>query len=255
MLRRPRVHGHDVRCPDCGSNWMARHGYNRGQQRCRCGDCRQRYQPSGAGHRPGPAVREQALQMYVAGSSPSAVSRVGGVRVQTVSNWVKKGGYKRLERLREQARRRPAAMAGGQPAAVFACAEHWTCRGARRGDERADGWIWTAVAPEGDGVRRVDFAVRDRSEVPFLRLQARLPEAERYRSDAHPVYQWFPRNRHVVGQGGAVNWNAGLHSVGRGQLNRLMRRTKGYSKSLEMLTCSLARVGWRRQPKFNAASS
>ena len=49
-------------------------------------------------------------------------------------------------------------------------------------------------------------------------------------------------DRHVVGKGGAVNWNEGLHSVWRGKLNRLMRRTKGYTKSVEMLVYSLALV-------------
>ncbi len=127
---------------------------------------------------------------------------------------------------------------------MIAGAEQWTYRGARRGDRREDCWIWTAVVAEKDGRRWVDSAVGDRSEVPFLRLQARLPEAERYRSDAHPVYQWFPRNRHVVGQGGAVHWNEGLHSVGRGKLNRLMRRTKGYTKSVAMLVHSIALVCW-----------
>ena len=49
----------------------------------------------------------------------------------------------------------------------------------------------------------------------------------------------------MVGKGGAVNWNEGLHSVWRGRLNRLMRRTKGYTKSIEMLVYSLALVYWR----------
>ena len=49
-------------------------------------------------------------------------------------------------------------------------------------------------------------------------------------------------------QGGAVNMNDGLHSALRGKLNRLMRRTKGCSKTDGMLTMSLAMVwlklGW-----------
>ena len=101
----------------------------------------------------------------------------------------------------------------------------WTYCGARHGDQREDCWVWTAVVREADGSRWVDFEVGDRSEGPFLRLYERLPEAGLYRSDAYPVYRWFPPERHVVGKGGAVNWNEGLHSVWRGKLNRLMRRT------------------------------
>ena len=116
------------------------------------------------------------------------------------------------------------------------------------------------MAREIDGRRWVDLAVGDRSAAPFLRLYERRPEAGRRRSDACAVYVGrFPPTRHVVGQepapglnrGSAVNWNEGLHSVWRGKLNRLMRRTKGYTKSVAMLVYSLALVCWRRDEKFN----
>ena len=151
-----------------------------------------------------------------------------------------------MNRLRERGEQRSRGMAGREPAVVVACDEMWTYRGARHGDRREDWWIWTAVVAEANGQRWEDFEVGDRSEKPFLRLYARLPEAELYRSDAYAVYLgWLPPDRHVVGKGGAVNWNEGLHSVWRGQLRRLMRRTKGYTKSVEMLVYSLALVCWR----------
>ena len=37
----------------------------------------------------------------------------------------------------------------------------------------------------------------------------------------------------------------------RGKLNRLMRRTKGYTKSVEMLVYSLALVCWHGRPKIH----
>ena len=45
---------------------------------------------------------------------------------------------------------------------------------------------------------------------------------------------------HKAGKGGPVNWNEGLHSVLRSKLNRLVRRTKGYTKSIETLVYSVA---------------
>ena len=138
-------------------------------------------------------------------------------------------------------------------ARVVSWDEMWTCVGVRRGRKRRDCWIWTAVVEEPDGRRWVDFAVGDRSEAPFLCLYERLPEAARYYSDAYPVYQgWLPPDRHQVGKGGPVNWNEGLHSVWRGKLNRLVRRTKGYSKSVAMLEYSLALVCWRPVVKLNS---
>lgn len=133
----------------------------------------------------------------------------------------------------------------------MSCDEMWTYRGARRADKRENVWIWTAVVAERNGVRWVDFEVGDRSEKPLLRLYERLPEAGLYRSDAYSVYQWLPQDRHVVGKGGAVNWNEGVHSVWRSKLNRLVRRTKGYTKSVEMLVYSLALVCWRQWLKSN----
>ena len=46
--------------------------------------------------------------------------------------------------------------------------------------------------------------------------------------------------RHVVGKYGVVNRKDGLHSKLRSKLNRLARRTKGYTKSVEMLKHLLA---------------
>ena len=68
----------------------------------------------------------------------------------------------------------------------------------------------------------------------------RLPDTLRWETDAYAGYKRLPRNRHFVGKGGAANWRWWLHSVLRSKLNRLVRKTKGYSKSVEMLERSLS---------------
>ena len=127
-------------------------------------------------------------------------------------------------------------------AKVISFDEMWTYVGSRRRGKRNSVWIWTAVVEEEDGSKWMDYEVGDRSEKTFLRLYERLPDAKKYRSDEYNVYGWLPRNLHKVGKGSEVNRNEGLHSVLRGKLNRLVRSTKGYSKSIEMLTGSLALV-------------
>ena len=107
---------------------------------------------------------------------------------------------------------------------------------------RQERWIWTAVVEEEGGRTWTDFEVGDRSEETFLKLYNRLPEAGRHVSDGYRVYDWLPHDRHVVGKGRETNRNEGKHSVLRGKLNRLVRRTKGYSKSEEMLKESVALV-------------
>ncbi len=124
--------------------------------------------------------------------------------------------------------------------------EMWTYVGVRKGDKRQSVWIWTAVIEERDGSRWMDFEVGKRGRDTFMRLYRRLPDADRYRSDEYEVYRWLPPDRHTAGKWSEVNRNEGLHSVLRGKLNRLVRRTKGYSKSVDALVGSLAMV-WLRE--------
>ena len=91
-MSRPRVYRHDVRCPNCGSNWMRKDGRMAGRQAYRCGDCQRRCVPGGAYSRPGPEVKKRALAMYAEGSSLSAIGRVLGYSAPAVLGWVKKGG-------------------------------------------------------------------------------------------------------------------------------------------------------------------
>ena len=131
---------------------------------------------------------------------------------------------------------------GKPPARVISFDEMWTYVGARRGEKRREAWIWTAVVEEADGRCWGCFEAGDRSEETFSRLLERLPEASRYRSDDYVVYGLLPRDRHVPGKGGEVNRNEGTHSRLRDRLRRLQRKTKGYSKSVEMLRDSIALV-------------
>ena len=144
--------------------------------------------------------------------------------------------------MRRRGEKRAAGGVGAPPAAVIAFAELWTYRQARRHGKRQDVWVWTAVVAEEDGSQWADFEVGDRNEATFLRFYERLPEAKLYRTDSYRVYGWLPTDHHEVGKGGGVNWNEGLHSWCREKLNRLHRRTKGYTQSVALLGCSLALV-------------
>ena len=92
---RSRVYRHDVRCPDCASNWMRRDGFTNGKQAYSCGDCRRRYVPQGAYRRPSAAVKERGISMYTEGSSLSAIGRVLGYSTAAVQGWVEKRGAER----------------------------------------------------------------------------------------------------------------------------------------------------------------
>jgi len=147
--------------------------------------------------------------------------------------------------LRRQQRRNASLK---RPAHAVSLDEMWTYLKARKGHRRNSQWVWTAVTQWSDGSRSVDFEVGDRTEATFLRLCDHLPIAQEYHSDAYEVYRWLPSDQHHVGKGGKVNRNEGVHSILRDRLYRLSRATKGYTKSLPMLTASVAMIilhmGW-----------
>ena len=87
--------------------------------------------------------------------------------------------------------------------------------------------IWTAAVEERDCLLWRMYKVGGRNESAFPRLLDRLPGSDKRQPDAHRVAEWLPRDRRIVGKGGAVNRNEGLHSKLRSKLNRLARRTKG----------------------------
>ena len=118
--------------------------------------------------------------------------------------------------------------------------ETWTRVGERRCENRRSARIWTAAVEEWDGSRWADFKVGYRDAETFLRLFRRLPDAAKYRSDHYEAYSHPPPARHVKGNGSEVNRNEGLRAKLRVHLNRLVRRTHGYSKRLYMLVGSLA---------------
>ena len=122
--------------------------------------------------------------------------------------------------------------------------------GVRRGGARNWRWIWTAIIGDALGNWWKDLEVGDRSEVTFLRLLERLPNTLRYSIDAYGAYGCLLVNKRRVGKGGAVNRNDGLHSALRVGLNRLVRRTKDYSKTDGMLDLSLALV-WLKNVRFS----
>ena len=123
--------------------------------------------------------------------------------------------------------------------------EMWTYVGVRRGKKRRSARIWTAVVEERDGSRWSDFEVGRRDMATFLRLLRRLPKAAKYRSDRYEAYSVLHLILHIKGKGSEVNRNEGLHAKLRVRLNRLVRRTHGYSKRLYMQVGSLAMV-WLR---------
>ena len=138
------------------------------------------------------------------------------------------------ERLTRFPEWRTSGWTGSVRSSIMAFEEMWTYWEIRRGERRKDPWIWTAVVGDGNGVRWRMYDAGGRDVWVFSRLLDRLAGAARYEIDAYPEYV-VASDRHVIGKGGAVDWDKGLRSKLQRKLNRLARRAKGYTKSVEML--------------------
>ena len=119
-------------------------------------------------------------------------------------------------------------------------------RGLTWADVRASGgnsvWIWTAeqrAVVAGLCGGRTGYG-------DFLALVGPVASSGQIQRHRYAVYNWLPPDHHVARKGREANRNEGLHSVLRGKLHRLARRTKGYTKKVEMISGSLALL-WLQQ--------
>ena len=72
------------------------------------------------------------------------------------------------------------------------------------------------------------------NESAFSPVLDRLPGADIHKPDAYGC-KWLPRDINLIDKDGAVNRNYGLRSKLMSKPNRLVRRTKDYAKSVDML--------------------
>lgn len=103
-----------------------------------------------------------------------------------------------------------------------------------------------AVAQETDGSRRANFELSDRSAASFLRLYARLPEAEQYCNDRYARYvrggsARLPSSR----QGRPGELECGAVFVAVEQSEPAGAADEGLRHSIEMPVYSVTPVCWR----------
>ena|SRR6185503_13349007 len=93
-------------CPKCGkAKPVVRAGYNRsGSQRLRCQGCGIYFTPQRKPMGYDPMLREQALKLYLEGTSFRAIGRLLSVNHQSVANWIN-----------EAARQLPSRVTDGTP--------------------------------------------------------------------------------------------------------------------------------------------
>ena len=164
---RPRKYRHDIRCPDCGSNWCKKNGHQNGKQRFRCNECGRVFTPEAVRKKHPPEKKLLALKMLAEGMGISAVARALGIPGGTISCWLHREGerLKRINKEKVQKIKKETELKGVDSISLD---EMWTYVGARRGEKRNSKFIWTAII-EDKGKKVVTFEVGDRDEETFLK--------------------------------------------------------------------------------------
>ena len=127
---------------DCHSRCMRQYKRNPAPQASR-----------GAKHRFTDEQKEQAVKMRAEGMSLSAIVRVVGARLPTVSEWVKNVALASV-RLTRFLSWRTSGRPSSVRASIVAFDNMWTYLGVRRGERRKDLWILTVVAETGRATPR-----------------------------------------------------------------------------------------------------
>lgn len=164
---RPRKYRHNVRCPDCGSNWCKKNGHQNGKQRYYCNECGRTFTIGAERKHYSPEKKQLVFQMLAEGMSISAVSRVTGIPEGTISCWLHREGerLKGLNRKRLEKLRKEKGLDGVE---AISFDEMWTYVKARRGKKRNSKYIWTAVISYEEQ-ELFTYEVGNRDEETFLK--------------------------------------------------------------------------------------
>lgn len=83
----------DLRCPDCHSQAILRHGYNlHGAPRFRCRPCGRSFLRSQDKRRPGEQFKEQVLAAYQERASMRGIARTFKISRNTLTKWLREKG-------------------------------------------------------------------------------------------------------------------------------------------------------------------
>ena len=163
-MGRKRIYRHDIRCPECGSNWIVKNGKQKGKQTFLCKDCHRRFTPSAERIHHPRSKKEQAIKMFCEGTSMRAIARILDVSYNTVHTWIYRSGIRASNLLEKRLNN-----IGKEEVEKISFDEMWTYERVRKGKKRKSLWIWTAVIETKDKKIKKVLFVGDRSEESFLK--------------------------------------------------------------------------------------
>ncbi|MCK4661621.1 MAG: IS1 family transposase [Bacteroidales bacterium] len=211
-----------MNCPKCKSVKHKKNGVIKGKQRYKCHNCGYNYTVEIKSTAKPISVKRQALQLYLEGLGFRSIGRFLCVSHVAVQNWIKKFG-KELDEIKSS-----------EKISVIEMDEMHTYIGNKKYC-----WIWIAVDRDGKRFINCVFGSRGTKTGKELWKLIYNKEYDKIMTDYWKPYEDFvPKKNHI--QSKAETYTVeGYNSLFRHFLARLRRKTKCYTKSLEMLIYSV----------------
>ncbi len=212
-----------MNCPRCNSSSHKKNGIVGGRQRYKCSDCGYNYTVELKSTAFSASVKKQALQLYLEGLGFRSIGRVLGVSHVSAQKWIKKFG-KELEALKSE-----------NEISIVELDEMHTYIG----NKKKYCWIWIAVDRVGKKFINCSFGSRGTETGKLLWEKWTKKEIGEVMTDHWRAYaEFIPEKIHTQSKAETFTVE-GYNSILRHFLARLRRKTKCYTKSLEMLSTRL----------------
>ena len=210
-------------CPRCHSSNHTKNGLVCGRQRYKCHDCGYNYSVETKSNAFPISVKRQALQLYLEGLGFRSIGRFLGTSHVSVQKWIKKFGQE-AEDLKSE-----------NELSIVEMDEMHTYIG----NNKKYCWIWIAVDRIGKKFINCSFGSRGTETGQLLWEKLKNKNIRKVMTDHWRAYaEFIPKTIH--NQSKAETYTVeGYNSILRHFLARLRRKTKCYTKSLEMLKYSV----------------
>jgi len=212
-----------MNCPRCNSSTHKKNGIVCGRQRYKCHDCGYNYTVELKSTASSLSVKRQALQLYLEGLGFRSIGRFLGVSHVSVQKWIKKFGQE-LEDLKSE-----------NEISIIEMDEMHTYIGNKK-NIAGSGLLLIEL---GKKFINCSFGSRGTETGQLIWEKLKQKEIGGVMTDHWRAYaEFLPENIHT--QSKAETYTVeGYNSILRHFLARLRRKTKCYTKSLEMLKYSV----------------
>ncbi|WP_076611662.1 IS1-like element ISMba2 family transposase [Methanosarcina barkeri] len=212
-----------MNCPRCNSSTHKKNGIVFGRQRYKCHDCGYNYTVEVKSTASSPSVKRQALQLYLEGLGFRSIGRFLGVSHISIQKWIKKFGQE-LEDLKSE-----------NEISIVEMDEMHTYIGNKK-NISGSGLLLIEL---GKKFINCSFGSRGTETGQLIWEKLKQKEIGEVMTDHWRAYaEFLPENIHT--QSKAETYTVeGYNGILRHFLARLRRKTKCYTKSIEMLKYSV----------------